>query len=1756
MRNRLRSGAGLALALFCSTCSDRTPTGPGGVGTAAFDFSAFLATAAGDPPVPTDTVRVLVRRAADQVVLTDTSFALAGLDSTGDSARVNVRVTLTQEIEDVLVDVSVRGAGFVWYSASTTATLTSGGTATPPALTLAYVGPGAGADSVRIGVITTRIVGGVGLTISGAVWVPGGILTGVPVGFRVADTTVGTLSNIQLNNVRFTGRVPVRDSTWVYAETPTHLRDSVRIAVFPPPAQLVKISGDNQQGVVGSPLAAPLVVRVLDGLGGGFAGHPVSWTGTNALVSLPSVLTDSAGFAQVNATLTATGAASVQASAPGLTGSPQAFGAVGLTGGVDALVLTPDTSIVLALGDTARFTAACTSSGVSTPCGPIVWSSLQPGIGTVDGTGKVTAASTGAARIRAAAGGGVDTATFIVNTIATVTVLPVDTVITAVGDTVQLRAEATRFLGGTTPLLNSQVVWQTLTPTVALVDTGGRARIVGPGTAFVRATHAGRSGIDTLRVRQTPLSFRIDPDTAILGVTGTTFLVPRPFDRRGFPITGRRTTWVSRNPTAASVDTTGRVTGNAIDSAGVYVVGTDSTFSDSTLVLIVTNPPQLIQWGADSTSVGRGTTFQQALLLSLPAPVGGVPVRIVSSDTLILKPTTPVVTFTSGQTSRTVSLEGRAAGRVTVTATDTLGQFLPDTLIVGVLSTLEFRTLASPTVHATTFNINSAEQRAVLVFLSDPAPPGGLAVSFAPSVPGIATVAPPTAVIPGGQLSVQVDLQGTGVGTTTLTPTASGYVGSSSTVTTFPAQFTVNLQFPQRVGVGQVLPGSVSVPNPMDRVTRVTLARTAVGVGQAPDSVVIPVGSTVASFDYIALTPGLDTVTANRSGWVEGRQGLLVTPPRIALGGFGTLTAGAPNTFWTAVVRDSFGTAHVRFDTLTVTVVSRNPAVVAIDTATAIMLGGNAQVSRNAVRPVSGGTTYLVVTAAGHIPDSVPVTVSAPQLSLNIGFPQRLGTRQSNPNNSVSLPFTRPTPVVVHLTSSNPAATTLPDSVTIPANTSSQSFTIVGETLGTDTIIATAIGFGPDTGAITVIGNRLLATGLAASYVSTAPPISFSVRPADSLGSIHVTVDTVLVTLQSSDTTVLTVDSTTVTVLPGNSISSNTLLRIRGQGQARVRFSGPPRYPLDSTTLVTVVPPPLFLNAGFPQRLGLGQHNPNNSVTVNNPASDTVRVALTHPGTVRGVVPDTLLILPGQNFVSFDWAALTLGFDTVIATATGFLPDTAVVQMMRPSFNIGGIPGTAVVNDTFFVNASTADSAGSNHVVVDTVFAVFQSSDSTVLAVDSSSLRRILPNASSTTPSVRLIARGPGTARIRVMGTDSLYTTDSTNVVVVTAPAITVSPASEALGTGQQNASYRVFIPNGVADTTRVALTLSDTTVAGLSTDTAKINPGTTFSPLFTVFAKNVIASIQLTASAPGFTQGASTLIVGVPQLFVSATTVAYVGQPPLNLSVTTRDQTSQSQAVHDTLVLTLSSTDSSVLVPDSATVRVPAGGASVSTTWRTVGVGSAYLVASAPGYPVDSSSQITVSIPPITVSIDRTLGTGQRGSAFASIPFGLPAGDTAFLTITTTAPGVLTMQTVDTIFPFNASASLTAVGGTPGTTVTTISSPGFVTSAPDTTQVGVPHLRLNGPNSGTSGNNVSLSITAEDHVGVAHPVDQQLVITLTVSDTALADFAGSATAQLTINPGSQGSSAVSLTLKSPGNVTITATAAGYSNGIRIITIN
>jgi hypothetical protein len=661
--------------------------------------------------------------------------------------------------------------------------------------------------------------------------------------------------------------------------------------------------------------------------------------------------------------------------------------------------------------------------------------------------------------------------------------------------------------------------------------------------------------------------------------------------------------------------------------------------------------------------------------------------------------------------------------------------------------------------------------------------------------------------------------------------------------------------------------------------------------------------------------------------------------------------------------------------------------------------------------------------------------------------------------------------------------------------------------------------------------------------------------------------DTVAVTLSVSNPNKATLDSTVVHVLKGGYISpTQARFTPLDTGTVVIRFSPPAPYASDSLT-VTINAAPLTLSGGSPGYVGLGQYQ-TGTVSIPNVPGDTVRAAIGHTRTPRGtVVPDTVKIPPITTAANFRWTGTVTGVDSIQATATGFLTSgIAQLNVARPQIvhYVPGFPSTAVVNDTIsFFTAYASDSILKSyfysHPVQDTVFVTVTSTDPNVLKIDSTAVYRILPNQ-STVSIPRMITVGPGIARVIMTATTAggaapiTYIPDTTAAVVVTAPAITLNPASFTMGKGQQYRSYYAQIPNGVATPTKVALVLSDTTVAGLSTDTVTIAAGATTSPAFTVFGKNKVASIQLTGSATGFTQGNAVVVVNNPLLSVNPTTTGYVGQGSIAFYTYATDETGSTREVSAPLALTLSSTNTAVLTIDSSTV-IPANNSLAYSSFKPVGAGVAYIVATAPGYKPDTSAAITISTPRPTLNLSATLGVAQRyTNSYVSIPFTWPGPNP--LTVTLNKQGTALTVPATVSIPANTNyAYFNEVGAALGPGVLTASAPGFSTSLPDTTVVGQPHLFVSGSTTGAVGGQLGYYAYTQDQASQYQATDADLPVTLSVDNASVADFGGQPSVQATATAGNNYAGPVTLNLKSAGSVTITATAGGYIQGVITVTV-
>jgi hypothetical protein len=319
------------LALVGVTCTEPTFTGPDGTGMAALNFSAF-ASHAGGVPVPVDSLEVKLQRPADESFAFDSVFPTSNATK-GDSAVITFHVLLRQSSEDFLLSIRAFGGGITWYTASSPIRISAGAKATPTAFVVRYVGPGASAARIAIAPTDTTVVGGIPFALRAVVFDSGQTpITGVPVGYRVSDPSLASITQLTPQIATFTGKPGVRDSVWVVAETPTHLQDSTRVYIVP---------------------------------------------------TIP----------------------------------------------VGTVTISPKFGVTIANGDSLQYTAVAKDLSGSILVTPLTWTSTDPAVATVSGTGLATARGGDSTMIIVSAGGVADTAWLVVRALQSITLSPEDTII-------------------------------------------------------------------------------------------------------------------------------------------------------------------------------------------------------------------------------------------------------------------------------------------------------------------------------------------------------------------------------------------------------------------------------------------------------------------------------------------------------------------------------------------------------------------------------------------------------------------------------------------------------------------------------------------------------------------------------------------------------------------------------------------------------------------------------------------------------------------------------------------------------------------------------------------------------------------------------------------------------------------------------------------------------------------------------------------------------------------------------------------------------------------------------------------------------------------------------------------------------------------------------------------------------------------------------------------------------------------------------
>lgn len=379
----------------------------------------------------------------------------------------------------------------------------------------------------------------------------GGLVTGLAVGSAIISATVGQVTT----------------------SVPVDVGSAVLIAISVTPAT-ASISGAQTQQFQATGTYSDGTTQDLTSV--------VAWTSSNAAdatVSPTGLATEIPVAAAAAITITAKlGAISGTAT---LTVNPSVLASIAVA---------PVHPLPIAPGATQSFSATGTFTDGTTaaPSSP-AWSTSNPSVATVDGTGKATGVGPGSTLITVTSGGisGSVTLNVTTATLSSISVTPV-AVSVAAGLTQQFSAKGI-YSDGSSLDVTSGATWASATPaTATIVATSGLATAVAPGTSVISATIGAVSGSGTLTVAAKVLqSIAVTPATAsIPGGSTQQFTATGTYsDGTTGPVAGA--TWTSSNTTVATVSGTGLAKAIATGGSLTLFAANPGTWGNSIQVSVL-----------------------------------------------------------------------------------------------------------------------------------------------------------------------------------------------------------------------------------------------------------------------------------------------------------------------------------------------------------------------------------------------------------------------------------------------------------------------------------------------------------------------------------------------------------------------------------------------------------------------------------------------------------------------------------------------------------------------------------------------------------------------------------------------------------------------------------------------------------------------------------------------------------------------------------------------------------------------------------------------------------------------------------------------------------------------------------------------------------------------------------------------------------------------------------------------------------------
>lgn len=1322
-------------------------------------------------------------------------------------------------------------------------------------------------------------------------------------------------------------------------------------------------------------------------------------------------------------------------------------------------------------------------------------------------------------------------------------------------DSVTLTATAAGATGTPT------IYWTSLNSAVATVDANGKVKSVAVGTAGIVATAGTKADTANITVAGGPAKVVISPKPAtIAGIGGTAQLTATVTDAAGGVVANTPISWNTLDGEVAAVSPTGQLTAVAVGTTRVVAKVTATPAIVDTADVIITSGPAAtlgIVTGVDkqSATVGTAVPIAPAVVVKdntgTPVPNAVVTFAVASGGgTITGNPT--ITTGSNGVATLGGWTLGTVAGANTLTAT--VSTFAPVTIsATGTAGAATAVAADSGNAQAGVTGTPLAKALVVRVTDSFGNPVPNVSVTFAPSTGG--TVGTPTS-----------NTDANGRARTTWTP---GPIGVNQTVTATvgtlnPATFTATVTLPNPT-VGVALSGVDKVSLGKTATLLVTLNRTAPAGGTvvtltsgnanvlsiaAPSTVTIPAGQTSATITVNGLSEGTSLVTGTATGFDPGSSTITVEIRRISMAATATVPFTSTSSLPITLVHPA-GTGG-----MVVTLTTSNPNIVGL-ASTTVTIPENGITANATLQGLLPGQSQIIATSPNYDPDTVLVTSDARlefqpnTANFNQSFGQTVSVRLISIIGGVTTPIAAPSPgIAVTLTSTAPACTVAPATVTIPTGLVSTTVPLTyggqGAANCTAKVAAVATNITPDTVSTTVAGVPAITFSNAS--VGFGLQRSFS----GSLGAFNH--GGVTVHLASAD-------PQRVVIAPNATTAGTATLDIFvPSGQSSFSF---------------VI-----------QHLG--------------GAAGAVNVNATAPAFTAGTLVVTG-VQPGLDLSGPPTSLTTFTADRAFVARVGVPTGTSsIAEFQQVRFGAAPVVVTVSTSVPSVGQIVTLDSVGSGGLT--TVVAGQVQSQSTVTAGGVA----FRPVSGGTT---NVTASSPGyisttAATIGVTVTAPNVTTTGTVV-----GAGLERPATVSLGAANHG-GVTVHI---VSNNSQLALVAANATDLGAASIDVPVPNGSTSFSYYVQALDGTTGTTTITVSAPGFNTGTGNVTVQTPVLDVSgiSTTTTTLapndafnvrigigttaginefqtrrgGAPPLTVTVT-------SSVPSVGQVLTASTPGSPItmtIAPNSAST--PSGLTNGGAEFDPIAAGTTVVSASIPGFSATTASAQTVTVTASSISLSNlTVGAGlQRGvtgflssSAHGGVNVVLTSSDPTKFKLAKDASTLATDQI--TIAVPNGSTGFTywvaGMEGATGTPTLTAAAPGF-TNGSATMTIVAPAVQISGvpanqttldpddPFSVSVGIPTGTTSTAISEFQAVRAGVSPLTVTITTSQPiigtlkTLAAPSGASSVTVQVAPGSASSpgtvatGGVAFDPVSSGSTVLTPSAPGYittTNGT--ITVN